>query len=79
SIENKPYLALDKDDNVYITDPDLGRVIVFDKDGNFKVLWGGFDNSYLMGIITGIAVAEDGTVWVTDASNNALLQFQLPE
>lgn len=79
SIDNKPYLALDKDDNVCITDPDLGRVIVFDKDGTFKVLWGGFDNSYLMGIITGIAVAEDGTIWVTDASNNALLQFQLPE
>ena len=79
SIENKPYLALDKNDNVYITDPDLGRVIVFDKNGTFKVLWGGFDNSYLMGVITGIAVADDGSIWVTDASNNVILQFQLSE
>jgi len=79
SIENKPFLTLDKEDNVYITDPDLGRVIVFDKDGNFKVLWGGFDNNYLMGIINGITIGDDGSVWLSDASNNAILRFQLPE
>ena len=78
SIENKPYLALDEEDNVYITDPDMGRVIVFDKDGNFKVLWGGFDNNYLMGVIVGITIGQDGSVWVSDSSNNNLLQFILP-
>lgn len=78
SIENKPYLALDAEDNVYITDPDMGRVIVFDRNGDFKVLWGGFDNSYLMGVIIGIAVGEDGSVWVSDSTNNSLLQFNLP-
>ncbi len=78
SIENKPYLALDAEDNVYITDPDMGRVIVFDRNGDFKVLWGGFDNSYLMGVIIGITVGEDGSVWVSDSTNNSLLQFNLP-
>ena len=37
--------------------------------------WGGFDNSYMMGIINGIVVTADGKVWVTDATSNALLQF----
>ena len=78
SIENKPYLALDADDNVYITDPDMGRIIVFDHNGAFKVLWGGFENSYLMGVITGISLGTDASVWVTDSSSNSLLQFTMP-
>jgi len=76
SLDNKPFLALSQDGTVYITDPDRGRIIAFDNEGNFKVLWGGFDNNYLMGVISGITTAADGTVWVTDATNNTLLQFQ---
>jgi uncharacterized protein (TIGR03663 family) len=79
TLENKPFLALDKDGNVYITDPDRGRVIGFDGEGNFKVLWGGFDNSYLMGVISGIATTADGKVWVSDATSNTLLLFQPPD
>lgn len=79
TLENKPFLALDPDGTVYITDPDRGRVIGFDSEGNFKVLWGGFDNSYLMGVISGIAATSDGTVWVSDATSNTLLLFQPPE
>ena len=79
TLENKPFLALDPDGAVYITDPDRGRVIGFDSEGNFKVLWGGFDNSYLMGVISGIAATSDGTVWVSDATSNTLLLFQPPE
>ena len=79
SLDNKPFLALDKDNNVYITDPDRGRVISFDSEGNFRVLWGGFDNSYMMGVISGIATTPDGKVWVSDATSNSLLLFQPPE
>ncbi len=79
SLDNKPFLALDKHGNVYITDPDRGRVIGFDREGNFKVLWGGFDNSYLMGVISGIATTADGKVWVSDSTSNTLLLFQPPE
>ena len=79
TLENKPFLALDPDGTVYITDPDRGRVIGFDSEGNFKILWGGFDNSYLMGVISGIAATSDGTVWVSDATSNTLLLFQPPE
>ena len=79
SLDNKPFLALDKDGNVYITDPDRGRIIGFDSQGTFKVLWGGFDNSYLMGVISGIATTSDGKVWVSDSTSNSLLLFQPPE
>lgn len=79
SLDNKPFLALDKYGSVYITDPDRGRVIAFDSEGSFKVLWGGFDNSYMMGVISGIATTADGKVWVSDSTSNTLLLFQPPQ
>ena len=79
SLDNKPFLDLDADGNVYVTDPDRGRVLVFDGDGNFKNLWGGFDNSYIMNVISGVTVGNDGAVWVTDALSNTLLKFSMPE
>lgn len=79
SLDNKPFLALDGDRNVFVTDPDRGRVLVFDGDGNFKNLWGGFDNSYIMNVISGVTVGKDGAVWVTDALSNTMLKFIMPE
>jgi len=78
SLDNKPFLALSPDDQVILTDPDLGRVIRFDNQGVFLQLWGGYQNSFLMGIISGVAVGMDGSVWVSDALNNTLLQFVPP-
>jgi len=78
SLDNKPFLALSPDDQVILTDPDLGRVIRFDNQGVFLQLWGGYQNSFLMGIISGVAVGMDGSVWVSDALNKTLLQFVPP-
>jgi len=78
SLDNKPFLALNSADEVFVTDPDAGRVIRFDSEGNFQQLWGGYQNSYLMGIVSGIAIGQDGTVWVSDALNNTLLAFNPP-
>ena len=78
SLDNKPFLALSANKQVYITDPDLGRVIRFDEQGAFLQLWGGYQNAFLMGVISGVAVGQDGSVWVSDALNNTLLQFTPP-
>ena len=79
SLDNKPFLALAQDGDVYITDPDAGRIIRFDSTGVFKQLWGGYDNTYMMGIISGIATTAEGNVWVSDALSNTLLEFTPPE
>jgi len=47
-------------------------------NGDFVQRWGGFDNTYMMGIINGIAIIDAGQVWVTPATSNALLQFEPP-
>jgi DNA-binding beta-propeller fold protein YncE len=79
SINNKPFLSLDAENNVYITDPDGYRVLIFDARGEFLRGWGapssGVDG---FGIPAGIAVDADGKVWVTDAENNFALRFTLP-
>jgi streptogramin lyase len=78
TLDNKPFLALDENGNVYLTDPDRGRVIVFDGECQFVRIWGGFDNTYTMNIISGVTIGEDGSVWVSDALSNTLLKFVVP-
>ncbi len=77
STDNKPYLSLDKDANVYVADPEGYRVLVFDSSGTFKYGWGdysaGMDG---FGLVSSVAVAPDGSIWVCDAENNRLLRFQ---
>ena len=78
TLDNKPFLALDDAGRVFVTDPDRGRVIVFDSEGNFEFIWGGFDNSYIMNVISGVTIGQDGSVWVSDALSNTLLKFLVP-
>ena len=79
SINNKPFIALDAEGNVFVTDPDGYRVLEFDPSGNFIRGWGapssGIDG---FGLPTGIAVDASGRVWVSDAENNFVLRFSLP-
>ena len=78
TLDNKPFLVLDESGNVYLTDPDRGRVIVFDGEGQFLRIWGGFDNTFTMNVISGVTIGQDGSVWVSDALSNTLLKFVMP-
>jgi DNA-binding beta-propeller fold protein YncE len=65
--------------NVYVTDPEAGRVLEFDRTGAFIRAWGqASQTSAGIGLAAGVAVDAQGSVWVTDASNNLLLHFTLP-
>ncbi|MEA3326584.1 MAG: TIGR03663 family protein [Chloroflexota bacterium] len=80
SLDNKPFLAVDSDYNSYIADPIMGRVLVFDQQGNFLLTWGGYGSGpNEIGIVSGLAVDDQGRVWVGDAQNNRLMRFTLPE
>jgi len=80
SVENKPFLALDSDEHVFITDPDGYRVLEFTKDGTYLRGWGSYSPaSDGFGLPSGIAVDASNGVWVSDAGNNVLLHFTLPE
>ena len=80
SLDNKPFLAIDDVYNTYVADPVMGRVLVFDPQGNFLATFGAFGSGPAeIGTVGGLAVNADGNVWVSDSRNNRLMQFTLPD
>jgi len=80
SLENKPFLAADSLNRVFVADPEAGRVLVFSFDGSFISTFGDYDpfGSSGFGIIGGIASDDLGGVWVSDSVKNEIKYFTLP-
>lgn len=80
SINNKPFIAVDVAGHVFVTDPDAYRVLEFDSGGSFIRGWGGYSSDIDgFGLPIGIAVDGQGRIIVSDAENNSILRFTLPE
>lgn len=80
SLDNKPFLAVSSLNNhVFVTDPEYPRVLEFDAEGTFIRAWGDYSSGTDgFGLVSGVAIAQDGSVWVSDGANNVLLRFQMP-
>jgi DNA-binding beta-propeller fold protein YncE len=76
SLTNKPYLSVGADGRVYISDPEAGRVLVYNPNGALMHYFGGYDQTAVnIGIAQGVAAGPAGGVWVTDSQNGVLLHF----
>lgn len=76
SAQNKPFLALDSNGHVFVTDPDNFRVLEFDLVGNFIQSWGTYSSGIDgFGMPVGITADMEGHVWIVDAANNFALRF----
>jgi DNA-binding beta-propeller fold protein YncE len=80
SLENKPYLDSGANGAVCTTDPEAFRVLCFREDGEFLGGWGGIFGTGpdQFDILSGVAVSEDGTVWVADSGNHRIMRFEPP-
>lgn len=79
SLENKPFIAVDAREHVFVTDPEGYRVLEFSSTGEFVRGWGAFGSGPdEIGLASGIAVDPQGFIWVTDAGNNRILRYRLP-
>jgi DNA-binding beta-propeller fold protein YncE len=79
SLDNKPFIAVEANGNVLVTDPEGYRVLEFDSNGAIIRGWGDYSPDVDgFGLASGVAVAPDGKVWVSDGANNRLLKFTLP-
>lgn len=79
SLTNKPYLTFASDGNLFVTDPDLSRVLVFSPQGEFLFYFGdNFQASTSLGVVIGIAPDTNGGLWLTDGQGNRLLHITLP-
>lgn len=80
SLDNKPFLAIDAAYNSYVADPIMGRVLIFDQEGNFLRAFGGFGSSASeIGIVSGMAFDPQGRLWVSDANYNRLMRFPISD
>ena len=69
-------IALDSQENVYVTDEWLNRVSVFDKDGNFLRQWGspGSGDGEFNGP-SGIAIDQQDILYIVDSRNHRVQKF----
>jgi DNA-binding beta-propeller fold protein YncE len=80
SLENKPFIAVDGKNHVFITDPEGYRVIEFTSEGQFVRAWGDFGSGDTeIGLASGVYADDQGNIWVSDAGNNRILEYKLPE
>ncbi|MBK9926951.1 MAG: TIGR03663 family protein [Anaerolineales bacterium] len=79
SLDNKPFIAVDANEHVFINDPEGYRIIEFTSDGQFVRTWGDFGSGpEEIGLASGVTVDTFGFVWVSDAGNNRILRYRLP-
>ncbi len=78
SLDNKPYIAVNDDLHVFITDPDGYRIMEFDQNGTLIRVWDDLNSETSLGMPSGIAIDKDGHVWVTDSTNNRLMRYTMP-
>jgi predicted membrane-bound mannosyltransferase len=80
SLENKPYIDTGIGGAVCTTDPEAFRVLCFTGNGEFLGGWGGIfgSASNQFGLLSGVAVSDEGTVWVVDSGNHRVMRFEPP-
>ena len=71
-------IALDREENVYISDEWLNRISIFTKKGDFIGKWGKPGSSPgNLDRPAGLAISEDGTIYLTDSRNHRVQKFTL--
>ena len=74
-----PYIAAGPNGQVYASVPGRNQVLAANLNGDIQLRWGGkgVDTASLT-LPSGVAVAQDGTVYVVDRGNNRVLHFKMP-
>ncbi len=79
SLNNKPYLSIDNQGHIFVTDPEEFRVLEFTVNGEFIRTWGEYGiGAENIGLAAALSVDSEGRVWVSDAANNRLMRFTMP-
>ena len=69
-------IAIDRDENLYISDEALHRISIFDKDGTFLGKWGAFgDGDGQFNRPAGIAFDPDDNLLVVDGANHRVQRY----
>jgi len=79
SLENKPYMTVDEQGNLFISDPEGYRILQFTLLGEPLLYWGDFGSeSNHFALPVGVTIDPQGDVWVVDTGNSRVMKFILP-
>jgi hypothetical protein len=79
SLDNKPYLDVNDQLQLFAVDPEGVRVLVFTNEGEIIRYWGDYsveDDGF--SLVGAVAADPEGGVWVSDTGNNRIMHFTLP-
>ena len=78
-IDNKPYLTTDMEGNIFLTDPEIGRILKFSATGEYLQGYQDINISEdLIGNPYGMGIDETGKLWFSDASSSVLSYISNP-
>ena len=76
SINNKPFITISPNGNVFISDPEGSRILEFSSQGEFIHGWTGFNLSEdISSQPVDLKFDSLGRLWVSDAASNILMTF----
>ena len=79
SLDNKPYMAIDSNDHLFVSDPEGYRILEFSATGEFVRYWSDFSaGTDGLNLPVGVAVDAEDKLWVADSGNHRILRFTLP-
>jgi DNA-binding beta-propeller fold protein YncE len=70
----RPYLDVDPQGNVYVTDPEAFRVIVFSSTGEYLYSFGDYAT---IGLAGAVLADNEGHLFVVDTANGTLQRYDL--
>lgn len=80
SVVNKPFLAVDNQDRVFITDPEGYRIIAYNSSGQVLGTWGQYGRDLAsFALPLGLAFDEQNSLYVADSDNNRVMKFTVPQ
>jgi uncharacterized protein (TIGR03663 family) len=79
SVVNKPFVRVSPAGDVYVSDPERYRILVFDREGEFRMTFGQYGaDTASFALPLGMAFTPDGHLVVVDSDNHRLLEFAPP-
>jgi uncharacterized protein (TIGR03663 family) len=78
SLDNKPFLTVSPSGDLFVTDPEGPRILQFTNTGEIVRVWGDYSADLDgFGLASGIAVDEQGILFVSDGGKHRILRFDL--
>lgn len=78
SLNNKPYLSV-AGGEVFVSDPEGSRILVFNTEGEIQYYWGTFGTgNNQFSLPTGLDANPETGLWVSDTKNNRIMHFNPP-